>query len=211
MTAFLILSIFLGQAVASQPYTQADYIQMYKGISMKEMRRSGIPASITLAQGILESRSGNSRLAIKANNHFGIKCHSSWSGKKIYGDDDKKHECFRVYKNAQESFIDHSKFLTSQERYAFLFKLRKKDYKGWAHGLKKAGYATNPKYPRLLIDLIEKHKLYQYDSGGGGTIASSTDELIIVFNGVNIMIPEEGDNLRNLDDVRNALKEELGP
>ncbi len=127
---------------------------------MKEYR---IPASITLAQGILESGSGNSRLAVKGNNHFGIKCHSDWKGKTIHEDDDEKHECFRKYKKAEDSYNDHSKFLTQRGRYSFLFEYETTDYKSWAYGLKKAGYATNPKYPELLIRLIEKYDLHKYD------------------------------------------------
>ena len=127
------------------------------------MHQYRIPASITLAQGILESNNGNSRLATKANNHFGIKCHG-WEGKKIFADDDKKNECFRNYKNVLESFVDHSLFLNKYSRYEFLFDYKITDYKSWAKGLKKAGYATNNKYPELLIKIIEENKLYQFDS-----------------------------------------------
>jgi hypothetical protein len=116
-----------------------------------------------LAQGLLESTNGNSRLAVVANNHFGIKCHG-WEGEEIYHDDDKKNECFRRYRNAQESFIDHTDFLTTRSRYAFLFEYKTTDYKSWANGLKKAGYATDPKYANSLIGLIERYALYQYDS-----------------------------------------------
>lgn len=130
---------------------------------MDDMREYKIPASITLAQGILESGSGNSSLAKKANNHFGIKCHSDWKGKTYYQDDDAKDECFRSYKKAEDSYRDHSLFLTEHSRYAFLFDLKITDYKGWARGLKSAGYATNPKYPQLLINLIESYNLTQYD------------------------------------------------
>src|SRR5690606_3896602 len=119
--------------------------------------------SITLAQGMLESGNGNSKLAKEDNNHFGIKCHSDWNGKKFYQDDDAKDECFRVYKNPEESFIDHSDFLVNRSRYAFLFELKPTDYKAWAKGLKEAGYATNPKYPELLIKIIEDNNLQQYD------------------------------------------------
>jgi LysM repeat protein len=126
------------------------------------MKLHQIPASITLAQGILESGSGNSNLATLANNHFGIKCHSTWTGKTYYQDDDEKDECFRKYKNAMQSFEDHSNFL-KKRRYEPLFKLKITDYKGWAKGLKKAGYATNPKYPKLLIGLIERYNLELYD------------------------------------------------
>ena len=139
------------------------YIEKFKDIAMREMREYGIPASITLAQGILESGDGNSRLASKGNNHFGIKCHGSWQGKKMYHDDDAKGECFRVYKDAEQSYRDHSLFLANRSRYAFLFELEPDDYKGWDKGLKKAGYATNPKYAPLLIKIIEENQLYIYD------------------------------------------------
>ena len=139
------------------------YIEKFKDIAMREMREYGIPASITLAQGILESGDGNSRLASKGNNHFGIKCHGSWQGKKMYHDDDAKGECFRVYKDAEQSYRDHSLFLANRSRYAFIFELEPDDYKGWAKGLKKAGYATNPKYAPLLIKIIEENQLYIYD------------------------------------------------
>lgn len=143
--------------------TRSDYIEMYAPFAVKEMLISGVPASITLAQGILESGDGNSVLSREANNHFGIKCHGTWEGKKYYMDDDSKGECFRVYKSVFESYQDHSEFLSGRERYAALFQLRRTDYKGWAHGLKKAGYATNPKYPALLIKIIEEHDLDKYD------------------------------------------------
>lgn len=139
-----------------------QYISVYKDIAMEEMRAYKIPASITLAQGILESGSGKGTLARKANNHFGIKCHD-WQGKKIYHDDDKRQECFRKYKDASYSFKDHSEFLAKRKRYANLFKLRKNDYKAWAKGLRKAGYATDKRYPQKLISLIERYELYQYD------------------------------------------------
>ncbi len=141
-----------------------DYIDKYKDMAIREMKRTGIPASITLAQGILESDNGNSTLARKGNNHFGIKCHKSWKGKRMIHDDDRKNECFRKYKSAEQSFVDHSSFLTSGQRYAFLFKLKPTDYKGWAHGLKKAGYATSRTYGKDLVRLIEQNELYQYDS-----------------------------------------------
>ena len=138
------------------------YIDTHKNTAQQEMSLYGIPASITLAQGILESGSGKGRLSVKANNHFGIKCHE-WTGQKIYHDDDKKQECFRKYKDAKYSFRDHSLFLTERKRYSKLFKLKKEDYKGWAKGLKAAGYATDRKYPQKLIGLVERYKLYAYD------------------------------------------------
>jgi LysM repeat protein len=146
-----------------QHMTTEEYIQKYKDVAIKKMKEFKIPASITLAQGILESGSGNSKLARKANNHFGIKCHKDWHGKKFYMDDDEKHECFRKYKKAEDSYRDHSLFLTQRGRYSFLFNYDPTDYKKWAYGLKKAGYATNPRYPQLLLHLIDKYKLYQYD------------------------------------------------
>ena len=155
---FLMLSPFFVIGQNKSNSTQ-DYINTYTKIAIEQEKQYGIPACITLAQGILESGSGRSRLATEANNHFGIKCHNDWKGKKIYKDDDKKNECFRVYDNAEQSYIDHSLFLVGKKRYAELFQLKITDYKGWAKGLKKAGYATNPKYPQLLIDIIELYDL----------------------------------------------------
>lgn len=140
-----------------------EYIAYFKAAAVKEMQLFDIPASITLAQGILESGSGKGRLARVANNHFGIKCHD-WTGARIYHDDDKDQECFRKYKDPSQSFRDHSEFLAYRKRYAALFKLRKDDYKGWARGLRKAGYATDPKYPQKLISLIERYELYKFDT-----------------------------------------------
>lgn len=140
------------------------YIETYSEVAKKEMERHGIPASITLAQGILESGSGKGELTMKSNNHFGIKCHKGWKGQRVYHDDDKDQECFRKYANPAYSFTDHSLFLTGRSRYASLFKLPKDDYKGWAKGLKKAGYATDKKYPKKLIALIERYELYKYDA-----------------------------------------------
>ena len=143
--------------------TVEQYIEKYSALAVEEMYRSHIPASITLAQGILESGNGNSRLATKANNHFGIKCKTTWTGQTLYEDDDAPQECFRKYDAAIDSYRDHSDFLMNNKRYAFLFDLDSKDYKAWAFGLKKAGYATNPQYPELLITFIEKHGLHKYD------------------------------------------------
>lgn len=140
-----------------------DYIERYKDIAMEEMQKDKIPASITLAQGILESGNGQSKLAKQGNNHFGIKCHSDWKGKRMHQDDDAPNECFRVYDNAEDSYRDHSKFLKNGTRYKSLFDLSITDYKGWAKGLKKAGYATLPTYATVLINLIETYDLQQYD------------------------------------------------
>lgn len=139
------------------------YIHQYKNIAIYEMNQHKVPASITLAQGILESGAGVGDLTKRANNHFGIKCHN-WKGEKVYHDDDKKGECFRKYNNPAESFKDHSLFLSGRKRYASLFNLDIKNYKGWAKGLRKAGYATDPKYPSKLINIIERYNLDQYDS-----------------------------------------------
>ncbi|MBQ8361792.1 MAG: glucosaminidase domain-containing protein [Bacteroidaceae bacterium] len=140
-----------------------DYIEKYKVEAIEQMQRYHIPASITLAQGLLESSAGRSVLTRKSNNHFGIKCGSGWHGKRTYHDDDARGECFRVYKNAKESYEDHSRFLATKQRYASLFKLDITDYKGWARGLKKAGYATSPTYANQLINLIELYGLNQFD------------------------------------------------
>ena len=140
-----------------------QYIKKYAPLAVLEMHKYDIPASITLAQGILESGNGRSQLASKSNNHFVIKCHVGWKGQKVYHDDDEKGECFRKYKFVETSYKDHSEFLSGRRRYANLFKLRKLDYKGWAKGLKKAGYATDKKYPKKIIKIIETYNLYEFD------------------------------------------------
>lgn len=203
---FLVLLLFsLNTLAKKERITPEEYIETYKGIAISEMNKYGIPASITLAQGILESASGNSFLATEANNHFGIKCHRDWAGGKVYRDDDEKNECFRSYKNAKESFEDHSLFLKNRSRYAFLFEEDLDDYKAWAKGLKKAGYATNKKYPQLLIQLIERYKLYQYDSDKGFDEDDfNADDYIISSpilksdNGVKYIIAEAGDSFESL-------------
>ena len=159
----LLPLLLLPLSMMAQKITVEQYIETYKDIAMREMRDHKIPASITLAQGILESGAGNSVLAREAKNHFGIKCHKGWTGKTYIMDDDEKDECFRKYKNAEESFVDHSEFLTSRNRYAGLFELDIMDYRAWAKGLKAAGYATNPKYAQLLIERITLYELDKYD------------------------------------------------
>jgi len=181
------------------------YIDTYADIAQSEMRTSKIPASITLAQGILESGSGNGRLTKEANNHFGIKCHG-WKGAKIYHDDDRSQECFRKYIKAESSYEDHSKFLTGRKRYANLFKLRPNDYKGWARGLKAAGYATDKKYPQKLISLIERYKLYQYDEA---VLGRSTENLVKVNHGVIRYTIIKGDTLYSLSKRYNTTVERL--
>tara|TARA_B100000900_G_scaffold410039_1_gene427018 strand:- start:12959 stop:13825 length:867 start_codon:yes stop_codon:yes gene_type:complete len=158
----VIILFFLTSFIAAQDMSRTEYIFKYKDLAVAEMNQYGIPASITLSQGVLESGNGNSELARKAKNHFGIKCHSSWEGKKVYHDDDEAQECFRKYPTVAASYRDHSVFL-QKARYANLFELAITDYKGWAKGLKKAGYATNPEYPELLIKIIENNQLQQYD------------------------------------------------
>ena len=166
------------------PSTVDAYIAIYATIAKDNMRHHNIPASITLAQGILESGVGRGRLAVEANNHFGIKCHG-WKGAKIYHDDDRSQECFRKYTKAEMSYEDHSKFLTGRSRYASLFKLRPNDYKGWAKGLRAAGYATDRKYPQKLISLIERYQLHQYDDEvlSGATTAQTKRKSTTIIEG----------------------------
>ncbi|MDQ3108262.1 MAG: glucosaminidase domain-containing protein [Bacteroidota bacterium] len=164
---FILLLLPSNAALYAQPSerksTPADYIDKYKDDAVREMQMYKVPASITLAQGMLESDNGNSALAVYANNHFGIKCHKEWTGDTYTADDDEHNECFRKYPSVYESFVDHSKFLKNRERYSALFTLKITDYKGWAKGLKAAGYATDPRYAERLIDIIERYKLFVYD------------------------------------------------
>ena len=166
----LFFMLLLPLSLMAQKITVEEYIETYKDIAMEEMRKHKIPASITLAQGIIESGAGNSALARDAKNHFGIKCHKEWKGKTYTMDDDEKDECFRKYKKAEDSYRDHSEFLTSRSRYADLFKLDIMDYEGWAKGLKAAGYATSPTYASALINRIKLNKLYLYDQLAMGRI-----------------------------------------
>ena len=169
----LFLLLFSLQ-LSAQNMTRNEYIDKYKDEAIYQMKKYKIPASITLAQGILESGDGNSELAKKSNNHFGIKCHSDWKGERVYHDDDKKDECFRKYNTVRDSYDDHSEFLL-RSRYADLFEYALTDYKSWAKGLKKAGYATNPNYAKLLIKIIEENELHKLDN----EIKSESDKLII--------------------------------
>lgn len=158
------LTLSASQAPVPVKSPQVIYIEQFAALAVTEMYRSGVPASITLAQGLLESGYGLSELAVKGNNHFGIKCHNNWDGGRMYYDDDKRGECFRKYSSPEQSYRDHSDFLRYRERYSFLFDYRITDYKAWAYGLKKAGYATDPAYPKKLIKLIEDYRLYEYDT-----------------------------------------------
>ena len=160
------IALILGLSVSAQREAgtpQERYISRYASIAVNEMYRSGVPASITLAQGIIESRSGQSALAADGNNHFGIKCHNSWKGRTMLVDDDRKNECFRVYDSAEESFRDHSDFLRYRDRYKFLFDFPITDYKSWAYGLRQAGYATDPSYAAKLIQCVEDYNLSRFD------------------------------------------------
>lgn len=212
---YILLALTPALCRAQYKMTTQEYIDTYKYMAMRSMKEFGIPASITLAQGLLESGNGGSRLAVEGNNHFGIKCKGSWTGSKIYHDDDEKGECFRKYRNPEQSYRDHSKFLTESPRYADLFKLDITDYKGWAYGLKAAGYATNPKYPELLINLIEKNRLNQLDrpNGVGGLLAKREDRkeskkelneplpqkhTVERNNGVKYIVSQEGESFASI-------------
>lgn len=192
--------------------SRSEYIDTYKDLAMREMERTGIPASITLAQGILESGDGNSTLARRGNNHFGIKCHD-WKGKTIKQDDDDKNECFRKYKSVEESYRDHSEFLTGRSRYIELFTYNSEDYKAWAKGLKKAGYATSPTYAEALIGIIEENELHQYDrevialSGAGHmgkpvylTTEYAGSRKAYYNNRVKYVLAREGDSFYSLSE-----------
>ncbi len=168
IAVFIIFTTFA--ASAQDIITPAQYIEMYKDVAINEMKRMGVPAAITLAQGLLETENGNSKLVKKSNNHFGIKCKSGWVAASVTHDDDEIGECFRSYKTAIESYRDHSNFLRANKRYSFLFELDVTDYKGWAYGLKKAGYATNPAYPQILIKHIEQYNLHQYTLQAAGDV-----------------------------------------
>ncbi len=184
------------------------YIEQYRDIAIEQMLKWKVPASITLAQGLLESAAGQSTLATQGNNHFGIKCHG-WSGRTIYRDDDLKNECFRAYRSAYESFEDHSKFLATGQRYRSLFQLKITDYKGWARGLKAAGYATNPRYAQSLIDIIENYNLSQYDNAKGydkfmvershdGQVNGQPLHPIYIYNKNYYLYARQGDTFRSL-------------
>lgn len=194
---FLAVAIpFCGSTAAEKNQDlYADYIDTYSDIAIREMVDYGIPASITLAQGILESGVGKSRLAVEANNHFGIKCHNDWTGETITHDDDRRRECFRKYDNAEESFIDHSQFLKSKARYSFLFELDRRDYKGWAKGLKQAGYATDKNYADRLVTLIEDLELSRFDDMAPSTEpAPKAEPIRIEEKNLKFVIVQKGES-----------------
>ncbi len=201
----LLVSCSVMQPVAttpSQPQSKdaySSYIAQYGSMAVDQMKKYGIPASITLAQGLLESDAGRSTLATKCNNHFGIKCHNDWTGKKMYHDDDARQECFRCYSSADDSFRDHSLFLVNGARYQSLFKLGPTDYKGWAKGLKAAGYATSPTYADKLIELIERYGLDRYDSNGGVRLKpGQLPHQPLIVNGQRCVRLREGETLKDI-------------
>lgn len=177
-----------------------SYIKQYRDLAVEEMKKYRIPASITLAQGLLESGAGQSTLARKSNNHFGIKCGSDWRGKTVSHDDDARGECFRAYKHPKQSYEDHSKFLANRPRYASLFKLDITDYKGWARGLKKAGYATNPRYAEQLIGIIELYDLHKYDRKGGlkWMKENPNPHQTYIANGLVYIVVRAGDSWKSI-------------
>lgn len=211
ITKVLITSVLLFVFTFSSAETRKEFIRKYKHIAISEMERTGIPASITLAQGILESGCGESELAVNANNHFGIKCHD-WTGETYTMDDDTRNECFRKYKTPEQSWIDHSEFLMSRPRYAGLFKLKTTDYKAWAKGLKAAGYATNPKYADLLIKIIEEEGLHKYDrlikhpKGGPANTNDPSISLDEFAESVDLQPQATAPtNYRNREEMRNGI------
>ena len=202
---FLLASCSVMQqtaAVSSQAQSKdafANYIARYGNLAVDQMKKYGIPASITLAQGLLESDAGRSTLAVKCNNHFGIKCHSDWTGRKMYHDDDARQECFRCYSDADDSFRDHSLFLVNGSRYQSLFKLSVTDYKGWAKGLKAAGYATSPTYADKLIEIIERYGLDRYDKSGGVRLKpGQIPHQPMLVNGQRCVRLREGETLKDI-------------
>lgn len=206
IASLLITSALSAYAGAEKQISKKEYVEQWRTTAVQQMIQYKIPASITMAQAILESGSGNSELARKGNNHFGIKCHD-WEGEKMYMDDDAKGECFRVYNSADESYVDHSDFLKTKKRYANLFTLEQTDYKSWAKGLKEAGYATNPKYPELLINIIEELKLNELDQLGiqnnekapilvenkSDVLSANKHQVMIHVNKVKYVVAKKGD------------------
>lgn len=233
----LLFSVFC-LSLFAQRQTREEYILKYKDWAAETMERYGIPASVVMAQALLESDNGNSRLAKEANNHFGIKCGGSWRGETISHHDDARNECFRLYASVEESFLDHGKFLDDSPRYNDLFKLKDTDYKGWANGLKRCGYATNPNYGPMLIKIIEDNKLYLLDQGvnvaysdirqeSGGLIPEdansskiNVDDYVVSINrttgrelqynnGVTFIVAREGDSFASIAQEFRISKKKL--
>lgn len=212
---YLLFLLLIPAGLFAQPserkFTCMDYVTKYKDDAIREMQMFRVPASITLAQGMLESDNGNSALAVYANNHFGIKCHKEWTGETYTQDDDDTNECFRKYQTVYDSYVDHSQFLKTRKRYAALFELKITDYKGWAKGLKAAGYATAPKYADLLIEIIERYKLYEYDTEEGIPVLASAPKAetgqtvmtisrrdIFLNNNVKYVVVKPGDSVMKI-------------
>jgi LysM repeat protein len=205
MKKFLFILLFLPlYSIAQVNADVLKYIEQYKDVAVKEMLEYKIPASITLAQGIHESSWGKSKLSLNSNNHFGIKCHKEWCGPTYKHDDDAPQECFRVYERAEDSYKDHSAFLKTRPRYSFLFDLDPKDYKGWARGLKSAGYATNPNYPSIIIKLIEDYKLYELDRAID-TLTTPTPKLEVSIPTSVLIQKKEINPTRVIVNGRNAV------
>ncbi|MGZ5303407.1 MAG: LysM peptidoglycan-binding domain-containing protein [Bacteroidia bacterium] len=217
---FVLLLLAFPAAAQDKKITPEEYIATYKDLAISEMKRTGIPASITLSQGLLESGIGNSELAKQSNNHFGIKCKKDWTGRTVNYDDDAPQECFRAYEKPEDSYIDHSDFLVNSPRYASLFELEPTDYKGWANGLKQAGYATNPKYPQLLISAIERHSLYQYDLGNKRVPKEESKPEVFVqnnqtkntlreYNNIPAYVVKEGDTYDKISSEKKMMRWEI--
>lgn len=211
ISRLFLLVVFFSGAVASQAQQRnarfLEYINKYSDLAIEQMKLHKIPASITLAQGLLESGAGYSQLARRSNNHFGIKCGGRWGGPSVRHTDDAPNECFRAYKHPRESYEDHSDFLRRGARYAFLFDLDLTDYKAWARGLKKAGYATDPSYANRLITIIEDYELYKYDRKGGGkrpekvveqALSQGQAHQVYIANDIAYIIARRGDTFRSL-------------
>lgn len=200
---FVVLACTAGAQAQRKNSRYVEYINKYSDLAVAQMKEHKIPASITLAQGLLESGAGMSELAKKSNNHFGIKCGSNWNGRTVRHDDDARNECFRAYRNPRNSYEDHSEFLKRGARYAFLFKLKITDYKGWARGLKKAGYATDPSYANRLITIIEDYDLYKYDRRSGRTPKPEPVILnphqVYIANEIAYLVARDGDTFKSLD------------
>ena len=216
---FVFVNVCLGQP-AEYKMTREEYIEQFKDDAIKEMLMHGVPASITLSQGMLESGNGNSALATYANNHFGIKCHKGWNGLSYIQNDDEKNECFRKYPAVLDSYSDHSVFLKSRARYSFLFELKITDYRAWAKGLKEAGYATDPKYSERLIQIIEENKLYEYDAVSAlpNIVATTANnklsingytKKIMLFNNIKYIIVKEKDTFLKITNDYNITPGQL--
>ncbi len=204
-----LVSLVMGASLFGQTNDYVEYINQYKDIAIEQMHKYHIPASITLAQGLLESGAGKSELARKSNNHFGIKCHS-WDGKRTYHDDDRKGECFRVYKSPRDSYEDHSIFLATGSRYAFLFKYSETDYVAWARGLKRAGYATSPTYADKLIEIIERYDLDKYDRAQKGSKAPTlAPHTPYIANDIVYIVARQGDTMLSIAEEFGIAKRKL--